>query len=61
MLRYITYNGNTSLIHTRQDIAILVKAYNLMVDEVNLLRKELQKLEEQVATMNRKEGNNYGR
>ena len=48
MLRHITYNGNTSLMHTRQDIAVLVKAYNLMVDEINLLREEIRRLKEQI-------------
>ena len=44
-LGHIIYNGRKPLIHTREDIAVLVKAYNLAVDKINNLEERIMKLE----------------
>ena len=44
-LEHIFYTGDRPLIHTRADIAVLVKAYNIAVDRINYLEERISKLE----------------
>ena len=47
-LEHIFYTGDKCLIHTRNDIAVLVQAYNLAVDRINYLEERINKLEKEV-------------
>ena len=46
-LNPIVYNGNWSLIHTREDIRVLVNAYNAAVQKINQLEDRVKKLEQE--------------
>ena len=54
----IRYNGNIALIHTREDIDVLMKAHNQMADIVNELINIVEKQEEIIKEM---EGEKYGK
>ena len=47
----IRYNGNIALIHTREDIDVLMKAHNQMADIVNELINIVEKKEEIIKEM----------
>lgn len=47
----IRYNGNIALIHTREDIDVLMKAHNQMADIVNELINIVEKQEEIIKEM----------
>lgn len=49
-LEHIYYNGSRCLIHTREDLAVLVKAYNIAVDRINHLEERISKLESEERT-----------
>ena len=54
----IRYNGNIALIHTREDIDVLMKAHNQMADIVNELINIVEKQEEIIKEM---EGEKHGK
>ena len=43
----IEYNGKRNLIHTRDDIRVLVQAYNAAVKKINQLEDRVKKLEQE--------------
>lgn len=45
-LNPIEYNGNRNLIHARDDIRVLVHAYNAAVKKINQLEDRVKKLEQ---------------
>lgn len=47
----IRYNVNIALIHTREDIDVLMKAHNQMADIVNELVDIVEKQEEMIKKM----------
>ena len=47
-LNPIVYNGDKKLIHTRDDIRVLVQAYNAAVQKINQLEDRVKKLEREV-------------
>lgn len=47
-LNPIIYNGDKKLIHTREDIRVLVQAYNAAVQKINQLEDRVKKLEREV-------------
>ena len=53
----IRCNGNIALIHTREDIDVLMKAHNQMADIVNELINIVEKQEEIIKEM---EGEKHG-
>ena len=53
----IRYNRNIALIHTREDIDVLMKAHNQMADIVNELINIVEKQEEIIKEM---EGEKHG-
>ena len=47
----IRYNGNIALIHTREDIGVLMEAHNQMANIVNELIDIVEKQEEMIKKM----------
>lgn len=47
-LQRIIYNGNVALFHAREDICVLVNAYNLAVEKINQLEDRVAYLERKV-------------
>lgn len=47
-LKPIIYNGDRYFAHTRDDIKVLVTAYNLAVQTINELTDRVKKLESEV-------------
>lgn len=39
-------NGNTSILHTREDIKVLMQYCNMLADNINQLNKELEEMRE---------------
>ena len=44
-LKPIVYNGDRNLLHARNDIYVLVQAYNAAVKKINQLEDRVKKLE----------------
>lgn len=44
-LNPIVYNGERKLLHTRDDIRVLVQAYNAAISKINQLEDRVKKLE----------------